>query len=241
MPEAAPLYPEMRVREYLSFRAELKGIARGKRKQAVGDAMAAARVSDMEGTLIGHLSKGYRQRVGLADALVAKPPLLILDEPTAGLDPNQIREVRDLLKDLGRDHTILLSTHILSEVESTCDRAIVIHRGALVAEGSVKELRERRAPEGATVVVSGSAETARGNVLGLPFVERVEVASLSDGAQRIAVTFRSGESEGALERVVTALVTAGLGVREAMPTRATLEDVFAELTALETQSGGGPE
>src|SRR5437773_1851990 len=134
MPEAAPLYPEMRVSEYLRFRAELKGVGRRDRTTAVGRAMDMAGVTEMSKTVIGHLSKGYRQRVGLADALVAKPPMLILDEPTAGLDPNQIREVRALVKELGKDHTIFLSTHILPEVEATCARAIVIDRGKLVAE-----------------------------------------------------------------------------------------------------------
>ncbi|MCE7893748.1 MAG: ATP-binding cassette domain-containing protein, partial [Sorangiineae bacterium PRO1] len=148
MPESAPLYPEMRVREYLAFRAAVKKVARAERKRAVERAMSLAVVTEMADTVIGHLSKGYRQRVGLADALVANPPLLILDEPTAGLDPNQIREVRRLIRELGESHTILLSTHILSEVESTCDRAIVIARGRLVAEGSIDELRARRRADG---------------------------------------------------------------------------------------------
>src|SRR5439155_20561267 len=140
--------------------AELKGVGRHERVQAVGRAMEAARVTEMVDTLIGHLSKGYRQRVGLADALVANPPLLILDEPTAGLDPNQIREVRDLIRGLGENHTILLSTHILPEVETTCDRAIVIDRGKLVAEGTIHEPRARRAAGGATLLVSGTGTGA---------------------------------------------------------------------------------
>jgi ABC-2 type transport system ATP-binding protein len=144
MPESAPLYPEMRVSEYLSFRAQLKEVPRAKRSAAVSEAMQRAGVTHMAGTVIQHLSKGYRQRVALADALVANPPLLILDEPTAGLDPNQIREVRALVKELGQDRTVLLSTHILSEVEATCERAIVIDRGKLVAEGTIDELRARQ-------------------------------------------------------------------------------------------------
>src|SRR5208282_1559745 len=115
MPEAVPLYPEMRVIEYLAFRAELKGVSRKRRAAWVDEAMDMGHVSEVATVLIGKLSKGYRQRVGLADALVAKPPILILDEPTAGLDPNQIREVRQLIAELGKSHTILLSTHILSE------------------------------------------------------------------------------------------------------------------------------
>jgi ABC-2 type transport system ATP-binding protein len=126
MPEAVPLYGEMRVSEYLKFRAELKGVPGRERRARVEQAMAEARVDDLAETLIHKLSKGYKQRVGLADALVARPPILILDEPTAGLDPNQIREVRELIRGLGERHTILLSTHILPEVEATCSRAVVI-------------------------------------------------------------------------------------------------------------------
>ena len=144
MPEAAPLYPELRVREYLSFRAALKQVPRRERKIAVDRALEQAAVRDVAGTPIGQLSKGYRQRVALADALVSNPPLLILDEPTAGLDPNQIVEVRKLIADLGQSHTILLSTHILPEVEAVCDRALVIARGRLLAEGTIAELKARR-------------------------------------------------------------------------------------------------
>lgn len=233
MPEAAPLYPEMRVREYLGFRAELKRIPRRDRKRAVAEAMEAARVDEMEGTLIGHLSKGYRQRVALADALVSKPPLLVLDEPTAGLDPNQIREVRDLIRALGKDHTILLSTHILSEVESTCDRAIVINRGELVAEGTISDLRSARAPEGATVVVSGDLEKALAAIRSLGPVASVTSSPLDAGVARLTIALAKGAATpgSTIEEVVAALVGAGIGVREAAPTRATLEDVFQELTS----------
>jgi len=155
MPENVPLYPEMRVREYLRFRAEVKRVVRWQRKGAVDRAMGLARVEDVADTLIDHLSKGYRQRVGLADALVARPPLLVLDEPTAGMDPNQIREVRALIRDLGGEHTILLSTHILSEVEATCTRVIVIDRGKLVAEGDPATLGGARGQRRIDIVVRG--------------------------------------------------------------------------------------
>ncbi len=232
MPEAAPLYPEMRVREYLSFRAELKGVAGRERKRAVASAMEASRVTEMSETLIGHLSKGYRQRVGLADALVAKPPLLILDEPTAGLDPNQIRDVRDLIKELGKEHTILLSTHILSEAESTCDRALVIHRGQLVAEGTIAELRARRAPEGATLLVSGDGERAGAAIEALSSVASLTRAEVAAGLTRLDVKFPSGDPDpgATMEKVLAAVVASGAGIREAIPSRATLEDVFRDLT-----------
>ena len=141
MPEAVPLYLEMRVVEYLRYRAELKGVPRRDRKQNVDKALELANVADVRGRIIGQLSKGYRQRVGLADALVADPPLLILDEPTAGLDPNQIRQVRDLVRSLGREKTVLLSTHILPEVEAICGRVIILDRGRLVSSGRPEELR----------------------------------------------------------------------------------------------------
>ena len=145
MPEAAPLYPEMRVIEYLRFRADLKGVGRRDRAAWIGSAMDMASVADVAGTLIGHLSKGYRQRVGLADALVAKPPMLVLDEPTAGLDPNQIREVRRTIREIaGSDQkarTILLSTHILQEVEAVADRVILIHRGRIAFDGTPREMQ----------------------------------------------------------------------------------------------------
>src|SRR6185312_4348419 len=135
MPEAAPLYPEMRVAEYMQFRAELKRVPRAERRAAGDDAMGRAGVLDVAHRRIGHLSKGYRQRVALADALVGRPPILLLDEPTAGLDPNQIREVRGLVRDLGRDHAVLLSTHILGEAEACATRILVLHHGKVVASG----------------------------------------------------------------------------------------------------------
>ncbi len=133
MPENVPLYNDMRVTEYLDYRAALKGVAHRRIGERVGDVKELCGLKDVEKKLIGTLSKGYRQRVGLADALVHEPDLLILDEPTSGLDPNQIRQVRDLIKNLGRQHTILLSTHILPEVEMTCSRVIIINRGRIEA------------------------------------------------------------------------------------------------------------
>ncbi len=238
MPEAAPLYPEMRVREYLRFRAELKGVARRQRTAAVGSAMEAARVLDMEGTLIGHLSKGYRQRVGLADALVASPPLLILDEPTAGLDPNQIREVRDLIRGLGESHTILLSTHILPEVETTCDRALVIDRGRLVAEGTIDELRAGRKGTGAALVVWDPNGRGKATVESVSGVASVSVTEQVSALLRLAVSYTpdAPRDGSVLERVVAALASAGVGIREATPVRATLEDVFAELTVADAEA-----
>jgi ABC-2 type transport system ATP-binding protein len=141
MPESCPLYPEMRVREYLSFRAGIKGIHGWERARQLEKVLKRCWVWDVRYQLIGTLSKGYRQRVGLADVLLHNPPVLILDEPTAGLDPTQIRETRNLIKELGQEHTLLLCTHILTEVEMTCEQAIIINRGQVAAQGTLDELR----------------------------------------------------------------------------------------------------
>lgn len=228
MPEAAPLYPEMRVSEYLAYRAELKGVRRSDRKAFVSRAMEQARVADVQTKLIGHLSKGYRQRVGLADALVSRPPILILDEPTAGLDPNQIRDVRALVRELGREHTILVSTHILPEVEAMCDRAVVIAKGILVAQGAIEELREMRRSRGIRIrVAEERAERAQALLRDLTSVEKVEAT-----ADALLVSWKPSieDADRASEEAAIALVEAGLGLRELAPIKASLEEVFAELT-----------
>jgi ABC-2 type transport system ATP-binding protein len=227
MPESVPLYPEMRVREYLEFRAELKAVPRDKRSAFVDLAMSQVRITTVADKLIGHLSKGYRQRVGLADALVARPPILILDEPTAGLDPNQIREVRSLVCELGREHAILLSTHILPEVEATCDRALVISKGTLVAEGTIDALRKHRRSCGVQVIVSGEGDLRKA-LSAIPAVEEVT----EHGEGRYTVSWRADveDVDGAAETVARAVSTLGLGLRELSPVKASLEQVFAELT-----------
>src|SRR5438067_12942700 len=143
MPENCPLYIDMRVREYLHFRAGIKGLHGAKRRQRIDYVLKRCWLEDVQRQLIGTLSKGYRQRVGLADTLLADPAVLILDEPTAGLDPAQIRETRNLIRELGREHTLILSTHILPEVEMTCNRVLIIHQGPVAAEGMLADLRAR--------------------------------------------------------------------------------------------------
>src|SRR5437868_9024894 len=140
MPENCPLYPEMRVREYLHFRAGIKGLHGAKRRQRLDYVIQRCWLEDVDRQLIGTLSKGYRQRVGLADTLLADPAVLILDEPTSGLDPTQIRETRNLIRELGQEHTLILSTHILPEVEMTCHRVIIIHQGRVAASGMLHDL-----------------------------------------------------------------------------------------------------
>jgi ABC-2 type transport system ATP-binding protein len=239
MPETSPLYPEMRVREYLSFRAELKGVRRKQRKEHVERAMRDAGLDGREGTIVGELSKGYRQRVGLADALVANPPLLILDEPTAGLDPNQIREVRGLVKRLSDEHTILLSTHILSEVEATCTRGLVISKGKLVAQGSIDELRELRQTHAVRFVVRGELDRAQrvleagSGVDTVVLEERAGSYRRSEaGLRGFVVQFeKSAAIDVSTEELVRELVRANVGVIEVASTMASLEQVFSELTS----------
>lgn len=245
MPENVPLHPELRVVEYLRFRAELKGVKRADRKAAVQRAMHETRLEDHARVLIGQLSKGYRQRVGLADALVSRPAVLILDEPTAGLDPNQIREVRALIRSLAASHTVLLSTHIMSEVESTCDRALVIHEGRLVAQGTLDELRALRRAVSARFTVRGNASVAEKtlrSIDGVAKVRRPKLAGANESVTLLEVAWREDVQDpaDAIEKAVAALVGQGLGVREAVAGKATLEEVFASLTHDEVQDREAP-
>lgn len=249
MPEAVPLYPEMRVVEYLTFRAELKRVVRGDRRRAVWDAMGKANVRDVANVVIGHLSKGYRQRVGLADALVGSPPLLVLDEPTAGLDPNQIREVREVIHALGEEHTVLLSTHILSEVEASCSRVVVIAGGKLVAEGSMDEIASKRRSAGLRVVVRGDLDAALAALRGIEGIAKAarDLAARADGGGEGVFAVRctwgkkldEGAAARATEAAIGALVSAGLFVREASPVKSSLEELFGELTGARAEEAPG--
>jgi ABC-2 type transport system ATP-binding protein len=243
MPETVPLYRELRVDEFLRYRARLKGVPRRRVKARVDAALELAAVADVRGRIIGQLSKGYRSRVGLADALVADPPILVLDEPTAGLDPNQIRQVRDLVRGMAGEKTVLLSTHILPEVESTCGRVLIIHDGKLVGGGRPGELRT--AGEGGqifSVEARAPRETLEAVVTAVEGVRRVlDAASLvADGAAEgeSAVRLRV-EASGAdtAEAIFSAVAAAGLRLRELRRESASLEDVFARLTTEEQGSG----
>lgn len=224
LPETCPLYPELRVQEYLRFRAETKLVPRRRVRSAVDSAMRLAGIADRRGALIGQLSRGLRQRVGIADALVAEPPLLILDEPTAGLDPNQIREVRELLSSLRGKHTVFLSTHILSEAEATCDRAIVLARGRVVAAGTMAALRQEQLRASIRVRHADIDEAKLA-----PFLSpcRIERAERHGPDLRCEVTLREADD---LPRLIERLVEAGFQVAEAARLKTSLEDVFARLT-----------
>jgi ABC-2 type transport system ATP-binding protein len=228
MPENVPLYTEMRVREYLEYRGSLKGVHGRRLKERLGEVMELCNLQDVERKLINALSKGYRQRVGLADALIHEPDLLILDEPTIGLDPNQIRQVRDLIKNLGKRHTILLSTHILPEVEMTCTRVLIINRGKIEASDTPQNLLSQLRSVGG---VRLEAKTGSDN--GIEQLKRIaglrEVTSESDGEWNV---FQLRTESGADPRpeIFRLAVDRKWTVRELSRRRATLEDVFVEIT-----------
>lgn len=227
LPENTPLYPEMRVGEYLRYRAALKGVRGSKVRERVGDVMELCQVEDRESQLIGSLSKGYRQRVGLADALVHDPDLLILDEPTIGLDPNQIRTVRDLIKNLAEKRTVLISTHILPEVEMMCSRVVVIHKGEIRATDTAENLRKNHRAVGELLLearAGADAAEALSKVFGVK-----DVTSYANGDWTHFTLRLDAKAEPGLD-IMRLAAERKWDVREMHQKRATLEDVFAELT-----------
>jgi ABC-2 type transport system ATP-binding protein len=223
--ENCPLYTEMRVSEYLRFRAGVKGLHGSRARQRVDFVVERCWLEDVRRQLVGTLSKGYRQRVGLADALLADPPVLILDEPTAGLDPSQIRETRSLIRELGQQHTILLSTHILPEVEMTCDHVIIINRGAVAAKGRLDELA-RQAGAGAVIQATIEGRIERGPLVQLPGVRRVKDETIGS-LTRLALTV--DRPEEVVPRLCTLAAQEGWKIREVRPQRQTLEDLFVQI------------
>jgi ABC-2 type transport system ATP-binding protein len=226
LPESVPLYPEMRVDEYLGYRAALKGVRARERAARLDEATALAGIGDARRRVIGQLSKGYRQRVGLADALVARPAVLILDEPTDGLDPNQRREVLALIARLGAERTVVLSTHILPEVESVCARVVILDRGRVIAEGRPAELAHgaRRL----RVVARGDAAALRAAVERVKGVGAVRPSGSGSGEVVLEV-----ECEGDVREPVVRAVLAVGELRELRPAAAGLDEIFARLTGAE--------
>lgn len=229
MPENVPLYDDMRVREYLKYRASLKGLSNRDARRRVNEVIDICGLDWARRKMIKVLSKGYRQRVGLADALVHEPQLLILDEPTNGLDPNQIRQIRDLIKRLSEKHTILLSTHILHEVEMTCGRVIIIDGGVIKAQDTPKNLvAGMRAAGRIHAEISGDPEVIAPALQRLDHVKRVTPQPLADGWVHYEILVDSGVD--ARERIHELISQYGWPLRSLHRKDATLEDVFVELT-----------
>ena len=237
LPETPPLYPEMDTTHYLTFVGKLKGLSGSDLRRRVDYVCERCAIADVKHKLLGKLSKGYRQRVGLAQAIIHNPDVLILDEPTAGLDPKQINETRDLIKSLAGDHTIILSTHILPEVEQTCEQVIIINKGKLVATDSVHNLQNRaRGGESVLVEVAGR----NGNLDSAAVQRRLEQLSgsgrvLVKGKQGNRMVFEVESQQGHSIRgdIARAVVEAGWDLNELRPAAVSLEEVFLQLTATE--------
>ena len=243
LPESPPVYPDMEVIEYLEFTGKLKGISSADIQKRVDEVLEKCAIGDVRSKLIGKLSKGYRQRVGLAQAIIHNPDVLILDEPTSGLDPKQIIEIRELLKSLAGNHTIILSTHILSEVEHSCERVIIISQGKLVAIDSVANLTNRlRGSESVALEVEaagGSPDPSdvQQRLEQVAGVSRVVMKDSKDG--RLAFEVESLQGRQIRPDLARSVVTAGWSLSELRPVGLSLEEVFLQLTAAE-QKGGAP-
>jgi ABC-2 type transport system ATP-binding protein len=252
LPEQVPLYPEMRVEEYLTFAASLRMSHPQALSKRLGEVVARCGLTDVRRTLIGSLSRGYRQRVGLAQAMLPNPPVLILDEPTVGLDPRQIIEVRELIRELSGDHTVLLSTHILPEVSMLCSRVVIIDHGRIVAEDTPDNLtRPVRGGERLILDIEGPPDTVAQCLRALPGVAAVEVANESRPATgdgpiprtpspaahcRYVLQTTSGDEKfarGVRRAIAGVLVAAGFGLLELRAERLTLEDIFVRLVTTE--------
>ena len=236
LPEQPPLYPEMTVQEYLDFAAELKGVKRARRREQVLRAARRTGLEDVLPRLIRSLSKGYRQRVGIAQALLGTPKLIILDEPTVGLDPAQVIEIRRLIQELGQTHTVILSSHILSEVQAVCSQVLILAKGRLVAVGAPDQLGEKLNPGSSLkITVLGDQKTALQTVSKVPGIRKVQLESDADGQ----VTFTAECADNADHRaaVSRALSKAGCTVLALAAESKTLEEVFLALT----ESASTPE
>ena len=233
LPEAPPLYPEMNVQDYLAFVARLKNMPGSEIKSRTEQVMERCAVADVKDKLISKLSKGYRQRVGLAQAIIHNPDVLILDEPTSGLDPKQINETRELIKSLSGEHTIILSTHILPEVEAVCQKVIIIDKGKLVATDSVENLKARGSVSTAIQVqvdTTGAADAlvVRQRLEQVPGVSKVLEKIIADN--RFIYEVESLQGQNPRPDVARAVVNAGWNLLELKSTTLTLEDIFLELT-----------
>jgi ABC-2 type transport system ATP-binding protein len=235
LPEIPPLYPDMTVREYLNFVARIKAVPRREVRDRVDAVMKKTWVADMADRHCAKLSKGYRQRVGLAQAIIHNPDVLVLDEPTAGLDPKQIIETRQLIRQLAGTHTIVLSTHILPEVSQTCQRVVIISKGRVVAVDTPDNLTARlRGAETMFLQVAGPAESIQSSLSGVAGVTRVAATPAKDGLVEVEVDSERGRD--VRRELAAAIVTSGWGLLELRPMRMSLEDIFLSLTTEESTS-----
>lgn len=225
LPETPPLYRELTVDEFLLFCGRLHKVARTELRAAVTEAKARCGLADMGRRLIAHLSKGYQQRVGIAQAILHKPDVVILDEPTAGLDPNQVREIRALIRELSGAHSVILSTHILPEVETVCDRVQILHRGKIVFADSIDGLRRSQQTE--NLLLGFARPPALSALQAIPGVKDAQL--LDSGLMRV----RSAPNSAPAEAIARAAVENNWGLTQMSPERTRLEDVFAELTRMD--------
>lgn len=237
LPENPPVYPDMTVEEYLTFAARIKGVPRGEVKQRIGEVSEKCAVTDVQRRQIGKLSKGYRQRVGLAQALVHDPDVLVLDEPTAGLDPKQIIETRQLIKGLAGRHTVILSTHILPEVSKTCQRVVVISGGKIAAVGTPDELTRRlQGFESVLVTVEGPESEVKERIEKIEGVNMVERHEVTDG--RATFEVHAGKDNDVRAELARAIVESQWKLLELRTSGLSLEEIFLKLT---TKDLGEPE
>lgn len=233
LPEMPPLYFDMTVLEYMKFAADLKKIPRNQKDKQIKEVMDMVKITDMKDRLIKNLSKGYRQRVGLAQAILGYPEVIILDEPTVGLDPRQILDIRDLIRSLGGDHTVILSSHILSEVSAVCDHVLILSGGKLVAQGTPAELeRLMRRSNRYHLLVQGTPEAVSAALLAAQKLGTVEVQPDSSGF--VGVTMETEEGTDPRAELFRLLAGADLPIMELTSSHASLEDVFLELTGEQT-------
>ena len=238
LPENVPLYTDMRVAPYLDFVAEVKGVGRGERRRRVAEVMERCLITEVQGRLIGTLSKGYRQRVGIAQAIVSDPEVLILDEPTIGLDPQQITEIRSLIKSLAGKHTVILSTHILPEVSMVCSGVVIINKGSIVAQGPIDTLVQQFFPTARLEVeIVGPPAAVRHGIRGIPGVVSVEELAVTDGAGRYVVeSSRERDVRGEIFEVAAQQQWKLLELRRV---GTSLEEVFIRIVAGEQAAEEG--
>lgn len=241
LPEIPPLYPDLRVREYLKFVSELKKVARTNREQMVYEIMSKTGITDVSERLIRNLSKGYKQRVGLAAAMIGNPDILILDEPTVGLDPKQIIEMRDLIRNLSQRHTILLSSHIMQEISAVCDEIIIINEGEMIAEDTPENLTKQMVEKnGIHLVVKGERTVIKNALRTVSGIKNVKYDENNEEGY-MGMTLYEAEGVDIREDIFYALAKADCPIYEIHPLAASLEDAFLALTGKGSKQHGGKQ